>query len=456
MRANRRPPLRRLPSLLLVVGAFVASILTAYTELVAQSGGSNDHWVGTWATAVVSRDPRPQPPAAPQGQAQAAPAQGQAAPQGQPAAGGGQAQPPQPQLNFNNQTIRQIVHTSIGGDRVRVVLSNVFGTAPFSIGAANVAVRDKDSAIVGASSRPLTFSGQKSMTIPAGAAITSDPVSLAVAPLSDLAIDLYLPGNTETGTSPLTTHTGANQTSYVSPTGNHTGTAQIPVQTTTRSWFFLARVEVMAPASVGAIAAIGDSITDGARSSADTNNRWPDQLARRLVGANIKMGVLNLGIGGNRLLLDGVGPNALARFDRDVLMESGVTHVVLFEGINDIRRTTPGVAAADLIAAHQQLVDRAHSRGLKVIGALLTPFEGSVYTPENEAKRQELIKFIRTSKLYDGVIDFDAAVRDPGQPTRLTPALDSDDHIHPNDKGYQAMGNIINLELFKSTQRATR
>src|SRR5262249_16663384 len=162
---------------------------------------------------------------------------------------------------------------------------------------------------------------------------------------------------TGSGSSPLTTHTGANQTNFVSPSGNHAGTAQLPVQTTTRAWFFLARVEVVAPSSVGAVAAIGDSITDGARSSADRNSRRPGQLGGRLRAANIKMGVLNLGIGGNRLLLDGVGPNAMARFDRDVLMQAGLTHVVIFEGINDIRRTTPGVAAADLIAAHQQLID---------------------------------------------------------------------------------------------------
>jgi lysophospholipase L1-like esterase len=451
MSTRRRPALQWFVSSS-VVAAVIVVLVSTHVNVGAQPGSEGEHWVGTWATALMSRDPRPQPPAP--GQPAAAPqAATQPTPQPAPA-----APAPPPPLNFNNQTLRQIVHTSIGGSRVRVVLSNVFGTASLEIGGASIAVRDRESAIVTATSRPLTFDGRRSLMIPPGAALVSDAVALAVAPLSDLAIDVFLPRDTEAGSSPLTLHGGALQTNYVSATGNHVGSPDFPVKTTTRSWFFLARVEISAPASVGAVAAIGDSITDGSRSTPDTNNRWPDQLARRLAAANMRVGVLNVGIGGNRLLEDGTGPNALARFDRDVLTQPGVTHVIILEGINDIRRTTPPVAAADLLMAHRQLVERAHGRGLKVYGALLTPFEGSLYTPENEAKRQAIIAFIRGRRAYDGVIDFDAAVRDASHATRLAPEFDSDDHIHPNDKGYRAMGDAISLDLFRLNQRtpATR
>ena len=292
----------------------------------AQAGQSSEHWVGTWATALVGRAPdgtalTPVPPAP-------------ATPAAQPPAAAAQA--PQAPPNFTNQTLRQIVHTSIGGERVRVVLSNTFGTAPLAVGAAHIALRDKGGSIVPASDRSLTFSGRSSATIPAGALLVSDSVTLTVPALADLVVDTYLPGNTATGTSPLTMHAGALQTNYVSASGNHAGEANMPAATTTQSWFYLARVEVTAPEQTGAVVTIGDSITDGSRSTPDTNNRWPDHLAKRLVGQNIKLGVLNVGIGGNRLLTDGVGTNALARFDREVLAQTGATHVVVLEGINDV------------------------------------------------------------------------------------------------------------------------
>jgi lysophospholipase L1-like esterase len=211
-------------------------------------------------------------------------------------------------------------------------------------------------------------------------------------------------------------------------------------------------VEVMAPAGTGAVVTFGDSITDGARSTADTNNRWPDQLARRLAGRKGGgVAVLNAGISGNRVLGDGAGVSALARFDRDVLMQTGVTHVVVLEGINDIgiARNNPSPTAEDLIAGHKQLIDRAHARGLKIYGATLTPFEGApYYTPEGEAKRQALNKWIRSSGAYDGVIDFDMITRDPAAPTKFLPAYDSGDHLHPGDAGYKAMGDAVDLALF--------
>jgi lysophospholipase L1-like esterase len=327
---------------------------------------------------------------------------------------------------------------------------------PLAVGAAQIAIRDKAGAIRTASSRALTFAGRTSATVPAGAVLVSDPVNISVPALSDVAIDMYLPGNTATGTSPLTMHTGALQTNYISSSGNHVGVADMPSPTTTQSWFYLARVEVAASQQTGAVVTIGDSITDGSRSTPDTNNRWPDHLARRFAAQNVRMGVLNVGIGGNRLLTDGVGPNALARFDREVLAQTGVTHVVVLEGINDLglasRSQAPLPTAEDLIAAHKQLVERAHARGLKIYAGTLTPFEGTTiagyWSKAGDEARQAVNRWIRTSKAYDAVIDFDEKTRDPGKPTWFLAQFDSGDHLHPGDAGYKAMGEAVPLELF--------
>jgi lysophospholipase L1-like esterase len=410
------------------------------------------HWVGTWTTSEVGRPQTPPLPAV------AAPVQGQATvpPTAAPAV-------PAPFLHFNNQTLRQIVHTSIGGNRARVTLSNKFGTAPLTIAAADMALRDKESAIIQQSARALTFSGRPTITIPAGATVYSDPVELNVPPMGDLAVDLYLPGDTN-ASSPLTMHTGAFQTNYVSQTGNHVGETTLPVVATTPSWFLVSRVEVMAPKSVGAIVTFGDSITDGTRSMPNTNSRWPDLLARRLNArpGNGKIAVLNAGIAGNRVLTEGAfnaGVNALARFEYDALDQTGATYVIVLEGINDIgnARQNPTPTAEDLIAGYKQLIELARTRGLKIYGATLTPFEGAAYfTPEGEAKREAINQWIRTSKSYDGVIDFDLATRDPANQTRYLPMYDSGDHLHPNDTGYQAMADAIDLALFKATEAPTR
>src|SRR5712691_11352051 len=444
---------------------------------LAQGGRAAEHWVGAWSTAVVVATPiaapaagRGAPPAAAPGQpgpvAQPAPPAGAPtpAPGGQPPQGAPGAAPagPPPVRNFNNQTLRLIVHPSIGGDRLRIVLSNAFGTAPLVVGAGNVALRDKDSAIVSKSSRALKFSGSASTTVPSGAIIVSDPVDLTLPATSDLVVDLYVPGDTAASGSPLTMHTGANQTSYVSSTGNYVGAETIPVATTTGSWFVLARVEVAAAPAAGAIVALGDSITDGTRSTPNTNHRWPDLLAKRLAeAAGPRVAVMNAGIAGNRVLLDNAGPNALARFDRDVLSQTGVTHVIVMEGINDIGqgRANPLPSAVDLINGHRQLILRAHARGLKIFGATLTPFEGAAYfTPEGEAKRAALNEWIRTGKEYDGVIDFDAAVRDPNHPAKFLNQYQSGDNLHPSDAGYQVMADAVDLSLFgvKNTLAATR
>ena len=433
---------------LMTLGVLALTATSAGTQTKA-----TDHWVATWATAVVARAAMLPPAAAP---APAPPATAGAPPIVQ-------APPGPPPVTPNNQTLRQIVRTSIAGTRARVVFANTFGTAAVNIGAASIALRDKESALVPASIRKLTVNGSAAFRIPAGGVILSDPVDLSLPAFADLAIDVFVPGDLGSGSSPITFHNGANQTSYVSATGNHVGEPGFQGAAITRSWFLLSRVEVLSAARTGAVAAFGDSITDGTRSTPDTNNRWPDHLARRLASQGSGFAVMNVAIAGNRVLSEGVAPvgfggnagiNALARFDRDVLALPGVTHVIVMEGINDIGTSGQNgiVATADeLIAAHKQMIDRAHERGLKIYGATLTPYEGAAYfSPEGEAKRKALNQWIRTSGAYDGVIDFDMVVRDPSAPARINPAFDSGDHLHPNDAGYKAMGEAVDLRLFKS------
>jgi len=442
----------------LVAASAAALLFVADSELRAQRA---DHWVGTWATAVVVRPqgPAAAPATAPEGSACAPAVFGPAPGRGGPAGGGRAGFTPPAPLNFKNQTLRQIVHVSLGGDRLRVVLSNAFGTVPLEVGAAHVALREKDAAIQTKSDRPLTFGGRPSTFIAAGAVAVSDPVSLTVPTAADLAIDLYLPGDTAASTSPLTTHQGALQLNYVSADGNHAGEPDFPGAATTQQWFFLARVEVAAPEQAGAVVTFGDSITDGTRSTPNTNNRWPDELARRLAAQKIPLGVLNEGIAGNRVLCDGAGVSALARFDRDVLAQTGAKYVVVLESINDIGigRSNAVPSADDLIAAHKQLIERAHAHGLKIYGATLTPFDGAAYfTSEGEAKRQAVNQFIRSGKAYDGVIDFDAAVRDSAGPSKIQQKFNPGDNLHMNDAGYQAMAGAIDLGLFKASGRATK
>jgi lysophospholipase L1-like esterase len=395
-----------------------AVVLSAHLGAQQPTG----HWVGTWGTAKTWRPVTPAAPAPPP-------------PAGQPT-------PPRP-LQFNNQTLRQIVHVSLGGERLRVVFSNTFGTAPLNIGAAAVGLRDKEATLVAGSNRPLTFNGRASSVIPPGATLLSDAVALPFPAASDLAIDLFLPGDTATWTSPLTTHSGAFQTSYVSAAGNHAGEAALTPEARTQSWFLLSRVEVLAPATAGTLVVFGDSITDGTRSTPDTNHRWPDELFRRLQAstATRQIGIVQAAIAGNRLLSEGnppFGVNALARFDRDVLAVPGAKWVIVLEGINDIGMgpAASRPSAEELIAAHKQLIERAHAEGLKIFGATLLPFEGAAYySAEGEVKRQAVNAWIRTSRAYDAVIDFDAVTRDKQSPTKLIPAFNSGDNLHPSDAG---------------------
>ena len=401
------------------------------------------------------------------------------------------AGPPLPAAlqTFTDQTVRLIVHTSIGGSGLRIRLSNELGSTPLRIGAAHVALRGSGADIVPGSDRALTFGGRPFAVIPAGAPILSDPVDLDVAGLADLAISLHLPGTAQA----TTIHGSAFQVNYASEPGDHTGAASFPIQRTLNSWPFLTGVDVVAPGAA-AIVALGDSITDGSVTTTGANRRWPDLLAQRLqttrtnaqdvqdaqgvletgtpplVQWNARLGIVNRGIGGNRLLNDPgtqplFGKAALARFDRDVLATSGVRHVVLLIGINDIGHPGTGSAPAseaptpeDLMAGYRQVIERAHARGIAVYGATLTPFEGTTfagyYTPAKEAVRQAVNSWIRSSDAFDGVIDFDQAVRDPDRPARMLAKYDSGDHLHPNDLGMQAMANAIPLTLFRGAPAA--
>ena len=352
---------------------------------------------------------------------------------------------------FTNQTVRLVVHTSLGGDEARVRLSNAFGTESLVIGAAHIALRGMNAGIVSGTDRALTFSGSGSVTIPPGALVVSDSVKLGVPALSDLAVSLFLPGPT----GQATWHAAALATNYVSQPGDFTGAVDMPVDHTVASWFYLTDVEVNSSKDTFAVVTFGDSITDGTRSTPDTNHRWPNLLAERLAQHHAKSSVVDQGIAGNRVLHDLVGPNALARFDRDVLAQAGVGYVIVLLGINDIGRSTTGqppqpVNAEEIIGGYRQMITRAHQQGLKIVGCTLTPFEGAAYfTPEGETKRETVNNFIRTGGAYDGVIDFDSAVRDPSHPSRFLPMYDSGDHLHPNDAGYKAMADAIDLSLFK-------
>ncbi len=364
-------------------------------------------------------------------------------------------------LAFDNQTIRQIVHTSIGGKSVRVRLSNAYGNQQVRIAAATIALRSSGSEIVPASTRTLTFSSRPAVTIPRDAIVWSDPVSLSFPDAADLAISLFLPGPTLAAGI----HYAAQQTSYTAPGNLVSAPSRNNSATTITSWAFLTSVDVLAPEKTGVVVAFGDSITDGARSTIDANRRWPNILANRLHSANRKLAVVDAGIGGNRILHDAVpasprfGVNALARFDRDVLSVPGVRYVIVLEGINDIGH--PGtsapaqetVSADDLIAGLRQLIERAHEKGLKIFGGTITPFEGTVfpgyYSPGKDTKRKAVNEWIRSSGAFDGVIDFDKAVRNPSNPARILDAYDGGDRLHPSDAGYAAMGQAVDLNLFR-------
>lgn len=371
----------------------------------------------------------------------------------------GNAQPPPP---FKQQTVRQIVRISAAGDRVRVRFSNEISDTPLTIGSASIARVDRESTVKPGSISKLTFGGLDSITIPAGAPALSDPVDLPVRALDELAVSIYLPEETRPGT----VHMG--RTSFRSGTGDFTMSTDLPGAEKTATMVFLTGIYVYTSKQTGVVVALGDSITDGAASTPHTFSNWPQQLAERFAkqaGAARQMAVVNQGISGNQLLRDAAGISTLGRFDRDVLSTPGLTHIILLIGINDIGAggmQFPGTTgpvpemrtAADIIAGYQQIIARAHSQSppVKVYGATLTPFEGTFegyYTPEKDEIRMEVNRWIRTSGKFDAVIDFDKAVQDPDHPTRMLPAYDSGDKLHPGDAGYRKMAESIDLTLFK-------
>jgi lysophospholipase L1-like esterase len=368
---------------------------------------SAQHWVGTWTASPLAE--------------------------------------PNPHHTFaHDTTLRQTVRVSLGGSNLRVVFTNELGIEPLILGGATVALTNAP--------QPLTFSGHPTIIIPPGAVAVSDPIALNLPALSDLTIGLFLPAQTLTI---LTLHNFADATNYDAP-NNQLISPTLTTPHKNTYFQFIKDIEVDAP-SASSIVTFGDSITDGAQSTRDANARWPNVLAQRLHAnpATQNVAVLNAGIGGNRILHDGTGPNALARFDRDVLAQAGVKYLILLEGINDIGNAyspinpRDPITAPDIITGLTQLARRAHTHGIKVYGATLTPFVGAGYSsPAGEAVRQAVNQWIRTTPEFDAVIDFDKATRDPANPGTFAPAYDSGDHLHPGDAGYKTMGNAIDLNLF--------
>lgn len=355
------------------------------------------------------------------------------------------------------QTVRQVVRTSVAGTQLRVRLSNLFGATAVTLGPARVAQSAGGADTVPGTDHPLSFGGKPTVTIAKGESVLSDPVTMRVGALQDLAISLYVPA--ATAYHPATTHNAGMATAYITEHGDDTAAVHFPREETSGSRFYVTGVEVAGPATRATVVAFGDSITDGVGSKPDANERWPDYLAARLQ-ADPKLaaiGVADEGIGGNRILRDNYGPSALSRFDRDVLDQPNVRWVVLLEGINDIGGSGYAWDAKDKVSAQQliegmkTLVARAHARHIKVFGATLTPYGGNgwpYHSAAGEKAREEVNAWIRHSGTFDGVVDFDKAVRDPAAPKRLLPAYDSGDHLHPNSAGYRAMADAVDLHLF--------
>jgi lysophospholipase L1-like esterase len=356
------------------------------------------------------------------------------------------ASPQSSSTTFAQQTLRQIVHTSIAGSAARVQLSNAFGTQAVTIADVHIAQRSSGSSIVAASDRQVTFGGQTSTTIAVGAVAISDSIAFPITALSDVAVSLYLPDATGSATS----HSLGNQTNYV-VSGDVSGNATLTNPQTNGSDYFLANLDVPSSAAIGAVATLGASVTDGYMSTSDENLRWPNDLAARLVDAGQSVGVLNQGISGNQLLIDGSGQSALHRFSRDVLSQPGVKWVIFSDDpINDLGDNNPPPTSAQLITAATQLVTEAHQAGLKFLCSTLTPYQGASYwTMQGETEREAYNAFVRGSTSgCDGIVDQDTATHDPANPTMYLPAYDSGDHLHPNDLGYQAIANAVNLALF--------
>ena len=355
--------------------------------------------------------------------------------------------------SFNNQTLREIVHTSIGGTSARVQISNVFGGQSLAIADVHIAQRSSGSTITSGTDHTVTFGGQTSTTIPAGGLAVSDAVSFNIPALSDIAVSIYLPQ----GTGASTYHAQGNVTNYVAG-GDVSGNGTLSGAGTNGTYNFLTNLDVQNSSSAGSVVTLGASITDGVASGTDDNRRWPNDLAVRLQNAGYTVGVLNQGISGNRLLQDGTGPSAINRFNRDALNQPGVKWVVFADDpINDLGSTNPQPTSSQLIAGAQQLLNSAHNAGLKFLCATLTPYQGAGYWNQNgETQREGYNSWVRSSgNGCDAVVDFDTATHDPNNPTVYLSSYDSGDHLHPNEAGLQAMANAVNLSIFGTPSNPT-
>src|ERR1039457_366735 len=400
---------------------FLGSVIAAgmLAILPSSSAKESSAWVGSWACSPQLVEP--------------------------------QNRPPEPGLGGN--TLRQVVHLTLGGREIRLRCSNEVGGPPLTLDSVHIALPDGPGAVRPETDRAVTFGGKASVTIPGGALMFSDPVSLPVAALSDLVVTL------KAGTVPdgITGHPGSRETSYLAA-GDEVSAATLNDAITTDHWYLLDGVDVISSGAAAAVVTLGDSITDGRGSITNQNTRWPDDLARALAADKrySSVSVLNEGIGGNRILRDGLGPNALARFDRDVIVQSSVRWVLVFEAVNDIggtkaatNREQTSAVADDVIDAYRQFILRAHTHGLRIYGATITPFGKSFYFSDaTEATRQKVNAWIRTSGQFDAVVDFDKATRDPSEPSQLMADVDSGDHLHLNSEGYKRMAAAIDLRLF--------
>ena len=419
--------------------AFICTASIVATVAFAQNTATPGHWVSAWSTAVHT--PRSFP--------------------GMP-----------PPLSIQNQTLREIVRPTIGGEHLRVRISNESGAEPLTLDSVHIALADADSGIVSGSDRVLTFGGKGTVQIPAGAPMLSDPVELRIPAFADVAVSIYVSKKT----TPSSFHLLGQRATYISGPGNFADALKISDAKETPSWYWLSDLEFWAPEQTHVLVTLGDSITDGFGAMQGAYEDWPDVLADRLAlgkGSPV-LAVDNEGIGGNRILYDGAGVSALARFDRDVLARPGVTEVILLEGINDIGwpnmelpRMKDGVqqknpfadqvvTASDLILGMQQIIARAHQHGIKVFGATMTPYKGANYFSDAGEKVREAVNdWIRTSGAFDGVFDFDAAVRDPSHPQQFRDDYQSGDHLHPNAAGYKAMAASIDLDRLRACANKT-
>lgn len=391
--------------------ALIVAVEATYAcARIAPPGASTPRWVGTWLASPQLTEARYQPPAP----------------------------------GLSGSTLRQQVHLSIGGRQVRVRFSNTFGGSPITIASAHIARSLGGGAIDPTSDRSLTFGGSAAVVIGAGEMAASDPLAYDVEPLADLAVSIHV----STAPAEVTGHPGSRTTSFLKA-GDWVAASELRDAVTVERWYVLTGIDVLTDAAAAALVVIGNSITDGRGSGTDENNRWPDNLARRLQNdvRTRHIAVLNAGIGGNAVLRGGLGPTALSRLERDVFAQTGAAWLIVFEGVNDIGTAT-GVAD-ELVAAYRDIISQAHAHGLRVYGGTILPFGGSFYdNPEREAARQIVNRWIRTGGAFDAVIDFDAALRDPANPSRLLPEADSGDSLHPSEHGYRMMADVIDLELF--------